>query len=364
MIHRQATIERCIRFSEQLGVRVPVLLAPMAGACPSSLSIAVAKAGGMGACGVLLMSPARISGWADEFRAGSDGQFQLNNWIPDPVSHVAVEHEHRLRTFLAPWEAEMGASGSTEVDMHSMPLDFNEQCQAMLDAEPAVISSIMGVYPEAVVAEMKRRGIVWFATATTLAEAVLAEAAGADVIVAQGMEAGGHRGAFRSADAEASLVGLFSLLPAIVDAVDVPVVATGGISDARGVAAALMLGASAVQVGTGFLRADESGIAPAWADAIARSAPEDTVATRVFSGRLGRSIRTRFTEEAGSKGAPMPAPYPLQRSLTKRMREAATGADRLDGMQVWAGQSSRLAPAAPAATIVDGLWQGALDLLS
>lgn len=362
MSRREAVIDRSIRFAEKLKLRVPVLLAPMAGACPASLSVAVANAGGMGACGVLLMSPAQISRWAEDFRAGSDGSFQLNNWIPDPAVSVDADHETRLRAFLAGWEAEMGgvepASGATAA------LDFDEQCQAMLATEPAVISSIMGVYPAPMVAEMKRRGIVWFATATTVAEAMTAEAAGADVIVAQGMEAGGHRGAFKAADAETSLVGLFSLLPAIVDAVEVPVVATGGISDARGVAAALMLGASAVQTGTGFLRADESGIAPAWADAIARTAPEDTVATRAFSGRLGRSIRTRYIDEASAEGVPVPAPYPAQRALTKRMRDAATKAGKLDGMQVWAGQSSKLAQAAPASRIVDELWDGALDLLA
>ncbi|MGQ7847446.1 NAD(P)H-dependent flavin oxidoreductase [Granulosicoccus sp. 3-233] len=359
---RQAILERSSSFARRLQLRVPILLAPMAGACPVSLSVAVANAGGMGACGTLLMSPTQISDWVLAFRESSNGCFQLNNWIPDPVMAAEAMQERQLRTFLASWEAEMGGSDSQEAS--SATPDFEEQCEAMLAAEPAVISSIMGVYPEPMVAEMKHRGILWFATATTVAEAIEAATAGADVIVAQGMEAGGHRGAFNPADAETSLVGLFSLLPAIVDAVDVPVVATGGISDARGVAAALMLGASGVQVGTGFLRADESGIAPVWADAIARTAPEDTVATRAFSGRLGRSIRTRYVTEASAAGAPAPAPYPMQRALTKGMRDAATRAGNLDGMQVWAGQSSKLARAAPAEVIVDDLWLGALDRLT
>ena len=139
---------------------------------------------------------------------------------------------------------------------------------------------------------MKSKGIKWLATATTVAEAKAAESAGADVIVAQGMEAGGHRGAFLTwMQAEARMVGLFSLLPAVVDAVKVPVVATGGIADGRGVAAALLLGASAAQVGTAFLRCPEAKISRAWADAIGRAAPEDTMVTHSFSGRLAAALR-------------------------------------------------------------------------
>lgn len=359
------SLKRANEFAERLGLRVPVLLAPMAGACPASLSIAVANAGGLGACGVLLMSPAGIEQWGRDFRVGSSGLFQLNNWIPDPAPVRDAVHESQLKAFLSSWELEMGHAESAQsaAVTPTAALVFNEQCDAMLEAAPAVISSIMGVFSEAMRTAMKSRGILWFATATTVNEAVIAANAGADVIVAQGMEAGGHRGSFRATDAERSLVGLFSLLPAIVDAVDIPVVATGGIADARGAAAALLLGASAVQVGTGFLRADESGISPAWANAIAQTLPEDTVATRVFSGRLGRAIRTRYVDGAASAKAPVPAPYPVQRSLTQAMRQAATRTDNIDGIQAWAGQSAAMSKALPAAGIIDELWQGVQVLL-
>src|ERR1700726_506018 len=152
----------------------------------------------------------------------------------------------------------------------------------------------MGLYPERLVARMKSQGIKWLANVTTVDEAKLAEAAGADVIVAQGMEAGGHRGAFDATKAQARMVGLFSLLPAVVDAVKVPVVASGGIADGRGVAAALILGASAAQIGTGFLRCPEANTHLAWADALAVTPPEGTVVSRVFSGRPGRSIATDY----------------------------------------------------------------------
>src|SRR6185436_18519675 len=142
----------------------------------------------------------------------------------------------------------------------------------------------------------------------SVTEARAAEAAGADVIVAQGAEAGGHRAAFDASTAERKLVGLFSLLPAVVDAVRVPVVATGGIADGRGLAAALLLGASAVQVGTGFLRCPEAKLHAAWADALARTPPEGTTVSRAFSGRAGRSIATAYVQAATAAAAPTPAP--------------------------------------------------------
>jgi nitronate monooxygenase len=222
----------------------------------------------------------------------------------------------------------------------------------------------MGLYPPEFVAKLKARGIAWFANVSTVAEAVAAEAAGADVIVAQGMEAGGHRGAFDAAKAEAELVGLFALLPAIVDAVRVPVVATGGIADGRGVAAALLLGASAAQIGTGFLRAPEAKLHPAWADALARTAPEGTMLSRVFSGRPGRSIATDYVRAATAPGAPAPAPYPIQRALTATMREAGAKAGDVHRMQVWAGQAAARARAEPAGEIVARLWSEAQALLA
>jgi nitronate monooxygenase len=233
----------------------------------------------------------------------------------------------------------------------------------MLAAGPSVVSSIMGLYPAEFVVRMKAAGIRWFATVTTVREALEAEAAGADAIVAQGMEAGGHRGAFEATRAETGMVGLFSLLPAVVDAVKLPVIAAGGVADARGVAAALVLGASAVQIGTGFLRTPEAKIPAVWADAIGRSQPEETLVTRAFSGRPGRSVATAYARAATSPGAPSPAPYPVQRALTQPMRDAATKAGDIDRMQAWAGQSARLAQARPAAEVARALWEGARHML-
>lgn len=222
----------------------------------------------------------------------------------------------------------------------------------------------MGLYPPPMVARMKAAAISWFATATTVAEAKQAEDSGADAIVAQGMEAGGHRGAFDAAQADQHLVGLFSLLPAVVDAVQVPVIAAGGIADPRGVAAALLLGASAVQIGTGFLRCPEARLPSAWTDAIGRTLPENTLVTRAFSGRPGRSIATAYARAASTSNAPRPAPYPIQRNLTQAMRDEALTTNDIDGMQAWSGQSAVLARDLPAADIVNDLWNGARTLLA
>jgi nitronate monooxygenase len=344
----------CARFS----LRAPLLLAPMSGASAPSLSIAVANAGGLGACGALLMQPEEIVAWANEVRSGSNGAFQINLWIPEPAPKRDPEHEARVREFLSSW----GPPVPPQAGDTTLP-DFAAQCEALLVVTPPAVSSVMGLYPPDFVARLKRRGIAWFANISTVAEARAAEAAGADVIAAQGAEAGGHRGCFNAADAEKQLVGLFALLPAVVDAVKVPVVATGGIADARGVAAAINLGASAAQIGTGFLRCPEAKIHPAWADALARTAPEDTVVTRAFSGRAGRSIATNYVRAAMAENAPASAPYPVQRGLTAAMKARAQKEGDVQRMQAWAGQSAALAKAEPAATVFRQIWDEAQAIL-
>ena len=350
---------RARAFCDKYRLRMPVMLAPMAGASPVSLSIAVANAGSMGAMGALMYAPAGIREWVAEFRANSTGPLQLNTWIPDPPPVRDAAAEARVREFLKAWGPEVAAAAGDAVRP-----DFGEQCETFLEVAPTAVSSIMGVFPASFVSRAKSKGIAWFATATTIDEATRARDAGADAIIAQGFEAGGHRGSFDQAAAERQAVGLFALLPRMADAIDLRIIAAGGIGDGRGVAAALTLGASAVHIGTAFLRCPEAKTHHAWADALGNLEPEQTMPTRALTGRLARAVATDFVKAVAASGAPPPAPYPVQRGLTQPMKEAGAARNDHHRMQLWAGQSAAMAKPIPAADLLAAIWRQAEPLLS
>jgi len=351
-------MRRANAFCERFGLRVPIIEAPLSGACPPQRSAAITRAGGMGALGALMLNPAEIDAWVEQFRELGGGPLQINLWIPDPPPHRDSAAEAKVAKFLERWGPPVSADA-----LNYQPQDFDAQCNAVLDAQPVAASSIMGLYPPEFVTKLKQRGIAWFATVTNVRDAIAAEASGADVIVAQGIEAGGHRGSFDPSNIDQSMIGLMALVPRIVDRVKIPVVAAGGIADGRAVAAALTLGASAVQIGTVLLPAIETGLAPAWSEALTTLEPEDTMLTRAYSGRWGRSIATDYVRSFNEPGAPEPAPHPIQRGLTAALRADALRRSDINGISAWSGQSSARVERRPAEEIVGQMWSEAQLLL-
>lgn len=357
---------RASAFCRQFGLTVPVLQAPMSGTSPPGLAVAVAAGGGMGACGALRDSPQAITEWVAQFRRDGGGPLQLNTWVPLPAparetGEPAGADPARARGVRAAQEF-LSRFGAAAAPPAGSPPDVEAQVEAMLTARPTVISSMMGLLRPGHVQRLHRDGIAWFACVTTLDEALAAEAAGADAVVAQSAEAGGHRGTFDQAAAERTAVGMFALLPRLADRLRVPVVAAGGIADGRGLAAALSLGASAVQIGTALLRTPEAGISAGWDAALADLAPEDTVTTRAYTGRLARAAPSEFLTAWTRPGTPPPAPFPEQSALVAAVR--AGGGGTLEPENRWAGQNAALARRVPASEVVRSMWTEAREILS
>ncbi len=232
----------------------------------------------------------------------------------------------------------------------SFEQDFGEQLEVILEERVPVFRFTFGSLAPALVGRLKEKGTKMIGTATTVREGLRLEEDGVDVVVAQGFEAGGHRGTFLGDPANA-MIGTMALVPQMVDALSVPVVASGGIMDGRGLAAALALGAGAAQMGTAFLACEESGAHPEFKRAVLEAAEDETAITRAFSGRAARGIKNRFLTEVGADEGGL-APFPVQNALTRDVRSAAQEQDRPEFMSLWAGQAVRLARRAPAADLV------------
>lgn len=333
-------------FARRLGVAFPIIQAPMAGGPTTpALVAAVGLAGALGSLGAAMLGPRAISEACAAIRALGDHPFLVNLFVLPPADPTP-EAIARALPRLAPFHEELGLP--PPAIPNSWGEDLEAQVDAVLAARPAAVGTHFGPPPPRLLAGCRARGILVMSTATTPGEARVLEAAGVDAVVAQGAEAGGHRGSFLR-PVEESLVGTMALVPAMVDAVRIPVVAAGGIMDGRGVAAALALGASAVQLGTAFLACPEAGTHPLHKAALASA--EGTLLTRGVTGRHARGLRNRLLVELDASSGEAPD-YLVQSTLSGPLRAAAARQGRPELMAMWAGQGHAMARAEPAGDLV------------
>lgn len=335
---------------------IPILQAPMVGASPPEMALAVSQAGGMGSIAAGAMAPDQIGPEIERLRTATDAPFGVN-LLMAPAAHPDASTIDAALARLAPWYAELGES--TPAHPNSFAPDFEAQLAAITLAAPPVASFTFGILSVGQIEALQRAGTYVVGTATTVAEARAWATAGADGICAQGFEAGGHRGHFL-AEPEASLVGTMALTALILDAVDLPVIAAGGIMNGRGVAAALALGASAVQMGTAFLLSEQTGVSTPWRAAIEAAGDDATRLTRAFTGRYARGIENRFMRELRAVEDEVPA-YPVQNRLTQSLRAAAAKAGEPDMISLWAGQAVKLARPGDAGELVKAWWREAQE---
>lgn len=334
------------------GLAIPIVQAPMVGASFDALTLAVTAAGGLGTLAGATLAPDEIGPAVAGLKTRADGRPFGVNLLMAPRAEPAPGEVEAALERLAPWYAELGAPLPEKPN--SFAHDFEQQLDALIAAAPPVASFSFGVLSRPRVAALQRAGALVVGTATTVAEARAWAEAGADGISAQGFEAGGHRGHFLD-DVEGSLVGTLALVATIRAAVDLPVLAAGGIMDGRGVAAALALGASAAQMGTAFLLADEAVTPAPWRRAAREATDDPTRLTRAFTGRYARGVENRFMRLMHGVQDEVPA-YPVQNRLTQPLRAAAAKADDPEMISLWAGQGVRLAQGGAAGDLLRRWW--------
>jgi nitronate monooxygenase len=354
-------MQRFRKLASMMGIEHAIILAPMAGGTSTpALVAAVSNAGRLGSLGAGYMIADDIAKAIAEIHERTDKPFAVNLFAGG-YDGTGSSDTAAILKLVAPWHERLGLPPPAAAPAGSLP-PFEQQVEAVLDSKVRVFSFTFGIPAAEIMRRMKDRGIKLIGTATTVAEARGLEQAGADAIVAQGSEAGAHRGTFIAAP-EDSLVGTIALVPQMADAVSVPVIASGGIMDGRGIVAAAALGASGVQLGTAFMACPESGAPPAHKAAIRAARDDGTMLTRAFSGRLARGITNGFAAAMrGHEGELLP--YPAQNNLTRPMRTAAARQDNADCLSLWAGQAAPLAREMPAAELVAQLLRETAAMLS
>ena len=342
-----------------IGTELPIIQAPMAGAQGADLAIAVAQAGGLGSIPCAMLREDAIREAAQQLRQASNRPFNLNFFC-----HRAPEHDDQTEAAwqgrLAPFMAELGVEPPGKPGRARMPFD-EAMCALVEELRPSIVSFHFGLPAPELFGRVKEAGAVVLASATTVAEARFLTKAGVDAVIAQGVEAGGHRGMFLETDV-AGQVGTMALVPQIVDAVDVPVIAAGGIADGRAMAAAMALGASGAQIGTAYLLTPQSTISELHRAALRASKDGDTALTNVFTGRPARGLSNRAVRELGPM-APETPDFPLAANALAPLRKAAEARGSADFTPLWSGQAGALAREIDAGELTRKIADEALDRL-
>ncbi|MDQ0216075.1 nitronate monooxygenase [Oikeobacillus pervagus] len=331
-------------------IELPIIQAPMAGVTSPSLVAAVSNAGALGSIGAGYLNALQTRAFIQGVKQQTTKAFGINLFVPEEIE-LDPQLIENANGYLQPIREELGLPENkvSNITAHS---DYEQQIQVVLEEKVPVCSFTFGMPRKDIVLELKKNGILVIGTATTVEEAIAVQDQGMDAVVVQGMEAGGHRGSFL----HEHYIGLMSLIPQVVDEIHIPVIAAGGIMDGRGVAAALCLGAKAVQMGTAFLTTEESSAHPQHKLAILQAKEVDTSVTKVFSGKSARGITNQFMREMKPYEHNLP-PYPIQNSLTKEIRKKAAEQSSSQYMSLWSGQSPRLSKSMSAQQLIKDIME-------
>jgi nitronate monooxygenase len=342
------------RLTSRLGLQYPIIQGPLGGLSSQRLTASVSNYGGLGSCGAHGLKPEAIRNVIREIKALTTKPFAMNLWVSMEDEGAFTSTEEAFHRSLSPLAKHIeSVGGAWPSYLPYEPIRFEDQAQVLLDEGVSVFSFIYGIPSKQILDEFRRKGIVLIGTATTVDEAIGLAQAGVDVIAASGFEAGGHRGSSLQ-PSEDSLTGTMALVPQVVDAVRLPVVAAGGIGDARGIVAAFALGAEGVQMGTAFLACEESGASALHRKALLSGLARQTALTRGFTGRLARGIKNRLLDELDQKDTAI-LPYPLQRALVRHLSIPAEKAGRSELLPLWAGQSANLSRCTDVHALLDTL---------
>jgi nitronate monooxygenase len=340
------------KLTQLLGTQHPIIQAPMASASTPELVAAVSDAGGLGSYGAAATPPANLRDVIRRIRALTDRPYAVNLFAPAVERYeLTSAQQAAMAELLSAWHRELDAGPVPELIPVVGP--FEAQLAVLFEEKVPVFTFHFGPPPLEAIRKMHAIGSRVLATATTVREARILAEAGVDAIIAQGAEAGGHRGTF-ALPHERGMIGTLALVPQVVDAVALPVIAAGGIMDARGIVAAFALGASGVQMGTAFLACPENNIPAAYKQSLLACKEDDTVVTKVFSGRPARAIRNRYVNEM-ERHLEKLLPFPAQTSISRTLRQTSARRSNPDFLSMWAGQAASLAREQPAAELMAGL---------